>query len=87
MLRIILIYPHVQVDKTTFDGCFSKNFESMCKDVECTFGILKKLWGALSNGFKYHDIKTCKKVFLLLLAKFLLDLMGFKHHWGLSTRH
>jgi hypothetical protein len=33
-----------QVDKSTLEGYFSMSIESVCKDVECTFGIMKKRW-------------------------------------------
>ena len=32
----------------------------MRKDVECTFGILKKRWRVLNNGLMYQDIKVCE---------------------------
>ena len=32
---------------------FSCNLESVRKDIECVFGILKSRWTCLSKGFKY----------------------------------
>jgi hypothetical protein len=66
-----------QVDKSTLEGYFSTNIESVCKDVECTFGITKKRWQILNNGFKYRDINICEKIFIncCCLHNFFLDLM------------
>ncbi len=54
-------------------GYFSSNLESVCKDVECTFGIIKKRWRILNN----RDIGICEKIFVSCrcLHNFLLDLM------------
>jgi hypothetical protein len=58
-------------------GFFSSNIESVRKDVECTFGIIKKRWRILNNGLYYRDIGTCEKIFVTCccLHNFLLDLM------------
>ncbi len=34
-------------------GYFLSNIESVRKDVECTFGIIKKRWQILNNGLNY----------------------------------
>ena len=47
------------------EGYFSSNLESMRKDVECTFGILKKRWKILNDGLLYRDIKICEKIFVM----------------------
>ncbi len=59
------------------EGYFSSNLESVRKDVECTFGILKKRWRVLNNGLMYRDIKVCEKIFVICccLHNFLLDIM------------
>ncbi len=38
--------------------------ESLRKDVECVFGILKGRWASLDKGFEYRDLKTCGHIFL-----------------------
>ena len=43
---------------------FSSNIESVRKDVECVFGILKGRWASLDKGFKYRKVKTCGNIFL-----------------------
>ena len=55
------ICPYESADKTTLEGYFSTNLESVRKDVECTFGILKKRWRILNNGLFYRDIAKCEK--------------------------
>ena len=71
------ICPFTQTSKASLEGYFSSNIKSVRKDVECTFGILKKRWHVLANGFPYHNIKVCEKVFVTccILHNFLLDLM------------
>ena len=51
------ICPYVSVNKSTLEGFFSTNLESVRKDFECTFGILKKRWRILNNGLNYRDIR------------------------------
>jgi hypothetical protein len=34
------------------------------KDVECTFGILKKRWKALEYGIRFDDINVVERVFV-----------------------
>ena len=68
---------------------FLTNQEGVRKDVECTFGILKKRWMVLNNGILFHDINVCNKVFTTCccLHNFLLNLMertlrlGGEVHW------
>jgi hypothetical protein len=71
------ICPYTQVDKSTVEGLFSTNIESVRKDVECTFGIMKKRWQILNNGFKYCNIKICENIFITCccLHNVLVDLM------------
>jgi hypothetical protein len=45
----------------------STNLESIRKDVECTFGILKKRWRILDHGLQYYDMKFCEMVFTVCL--------------------
>ena len=73
----ILISPYANADCASLEGYFSTNLESVRKDVECTFGILKKRWRVLNDGFYYRDINTCEKIFVTCccLNNFLLDLM------------
>ena len=71
------ICPFTRTSVASPEGYFSTNVESVRKDVECTFGILKKRWRVLNDGLYYRDIQTCEKVFITCccLNNFLLDLM------------
>ena len=71
------ICPYERADSSTLEGYFSTNLEGVRKDVECTFGILKKRWRILNNGLEYRDIRVCEKIFVVCccLHNFLLDQM------------
>ena len=51
------------LENSSLQGFFSTNLESVRKDVECTFDILKKRWQVLNNGLHYCDIRTCERIF------------------------
>ena len=51
-----LICPFKHKSNSTQKVCFSSRLESVRKDVECTFGILKKCWRVLDYGFHFRDI-------------------------------
>jgi hypothetical protein len=55
----------------------STNLESMQKDEECTFEIIKKRWQVLHHGFKQCDTLICEKIFVMCycLHNILLDFM------------
>jgi hypothetical protein len=74
------ICPYLHVDKTLMEGYFSTNLESMRKDVECVFGILKKRWKVLNHGFKFHSMAICKKIFFTCccLHYEMLDMMELR---------
>jgi hypothetical protein len=57
-------------------GYFNTNLELIRKDVECTFGILKKRWRILDYGFNYYSMKDCEKIFTVccVLHNMLLEL-------------
>ena len=71
------ICPYLHSDKTTMEGYFSTNLESVRKDVECVFGILKKRWRVLDHGFKFRSLEICEKVFFTCccLHNEMLDMM------------
>lgn len=59
---LICPYPHEHV--ASRKGHFSTNLESVRKDVECTFGILKKRWRILEFfGMHYRKMLKCEKIF------------------------
>ena len=71
------ICPFTRTSISSPEGYFSTNIESVCKDVECTFGIIKKRWRILNNGFYQRDMVICDKIFVTCccLHNFMLDLM------------
>ena len=70
--------PYVGEPISTVEGYFSSNLESVRKDVECVFGILKERWCCLQQGFKYCDIKICQEIFVVccVLHNMMLDEMS-----------
>jgi hypothetical protein len=71
------ICPYSKADNSTLKGYFSTNLESVQKDVECTFGFLKKRWKVLNHGFKHREMGQCEKIFIAccILHNFLLSQM------------
>jgi hypothetical protein len=62
------ICPFTRVSCATVEGYFLSNLEGVCKDVECTFGILKKRWRVLNNGFFHREMEVCSKILLLAVG-------------------
>jgi hypothetical protein len=62
---------------------FSKWIESIRKDVECTFGILKCRFAVLKRGISLHGIEATDKIWLTCCAlhNFLLDEDGLDESW------
>ena len=60
-----------------FQTCYSGNLESVRKDVECVFGILKGRFTSLDNGLKHRDIHVCERIFVAccVLHNMMLDEM------------
>ena len=63
--------------------------ESMRKDVECTFGILKGRWRILKAGIRLHGTEAADKIWLTCCAlhNLLLDHDGLDENWhqGVSS--
>ena len=62
---------------------WSKWVESMRKDVECTFGILKGCWRILKTGIRVEDIEAVDKIWLTCCAlhNWLLDIDVLDEEW------
>lgn len=71
------ICPYMHADKTSMEGYFSTNLESVRKDIECVFGIMKKRWKVLDHGFKFRSMAICEKIFYTCccLHNEMLDMM------------
>ncbi len=61
----VLICPFKHSGCATQKGYFSSTIESVRKDVECTFGILKKRWKILEYGIRFDDIEVVEMVFVV----------------------
>ena len=59
----VLICPFKHSGSATHKGYFSSTLESVRKDVECTFGILKKRWKILEYGICFDTIEVVQRVF------------------------
>lgn len=62
---------------------FSEWLESMRKDVECTFGILKGRFGILRSGIRVRSIKKCDQIWKTCCAlhNMLLFVDGLSEGW------
>ena len=62
---------------------FSEWLESMRKDVECLFGIMKGRFCILRHGFRFHNIVNCDKLWLSCCAlhNMLLEVDGLYKGW------
>jgi hypothetical protein len=68
----------------TFEGMrFSLWLESVRKDVECTFGILKGRFRLLKTGVRVHGVEATDKIWLTCCAlhNFLLKADGLNTQW------
>ena len=62
---------------------FSQWLESLRKDVECAFGILKARWRVLKSGIRLEGIKNCDRIWLTCCAlhNMLLEVDGLCDRW------
>ena len=67
---------------------FSQWLESMRKDVECTFGILKGRWQNLKTGIRVHNTEVSDHIWLTcrVLHNMLLDVDGLSKAWKSGTK-
>jgi hypothetical protein len=70
--------PPFGVTNNVDEICWSKWVESMRKDVECTFGILKGGWRILKAGVRIHGVNSVDYIWLTCCAlhNWLLDIDG-----------
>ncbi|KAI2500765.1 Plant transposon protein [Fragilaria crotonensis] len=67
---------------------FSQWLESLRKDVECTFGILKGRWRILKTGIRLHNTEASDNIWLTCCAlhNMLLDVDGLNKAWKNGVR-
>jgi len=67
----------------TMEIRWSRWVESMRKDVECTFGILKGRWRILKCGVRVHGVDKVDLIWLTCCAlhNWLLDIDGLSNEW------
>ena len=75
--------PPIKTSNSRAEIRFSGWLESLRKDVECTFGILKGRWRILKTGIRIHGTDGPDKVFLTCCALHnkLLDVDGLDKAW------
>lgn len=75
--------PPIKTSTSRAEIRFSAWLESLRKDVECTFGILKGRWRILKSGVRVHGTSTPDKVFLTCCAlhNWLLEVDGLDDNW------
>ena len=68
-----------KIDETRW----SRWVESMHKDVECTFGILKGRWRILKTGIRVYGADKVDEIWLTCCALYywLLDIDGISSQW------
>ena len=73
-------------DASTYETIrFSEWLESMRKNVECTFGIMKMRFSPLRSGIRLWSIKDCDKTWMTCCAlhNMLLFHDGYDQNWNL----
>ncbi len=75
--------PPLGVTNNVAEICWSKWVESMRKDVECTFGILKGRWRILKAGVRIHGVNSVDYIWLTCCAlhNWFLDIDGMNEIW------
>ena len=85
----MVLYSSTCENGVTYDVIrFSEWLESMRKDVECFFGILKGRFKILRYGFRFQKITLCDKLFLTCCAlhNLLLAEDGLDKNWKIGTK-
>ena len=76
--------PPMKNTSTKAQWRFSKWLESMRKDVECTFGIMKGRWRILKTGIRLHGTNKSDEIWKTCCAlhNWLLEVDGLDRRWG-----
>jgi DDE superfamily endonuclease len=75
--------PPMKVTNDQREIRWSQWIESLRKDVECTFGILKGRWRILKTGIRLHGIEVTDEIWMTCCAlhNWLLDIDGLDDKW------
>lgn len=89
-LRWSVTVPPFKVSNKQSEIRWSKWVESMRKDVECTFGIMKGRWRILKTGIRVEGVEAVDKIWLTCCAlhNWLLEVDGLDKAWdgtGIAT--
>jgi hypothetical protein len=76
--------PPLKESNTMAEWRFSKWLESMRKDVECTFGILKGRWRVLKAGIRVHGTEAADNIWKTCCAlhNWLLEIDGIAEDYS-----
>jgi hypothetical protein len=76
--------PPLKATTSRKESRFSEWLESMRKDVECTFGILKECWRILKSGICIHGLNEADMVWKTCcsLHNWLLEVDGLDEQWS-----
>ena len=82
-LRWSVTVPPMKESTSRAEIRFSEWLESLRKDVECAFGILKARWRVLKSGIRLHGILNCDRIWLTCCAlhNMLLEVDGLSEKW------
>ena len=82
-LRWSVTVPPFKISNKQTEIRWSKWVESMRKDVECTFGIMKGRWRILKTGIRVEGVEAVDQVWLTCCAlhNWLLEIDGLDKAW------
>ena len=68
---------------------FSESVKNMCRDSECTFGILKQLWIILKSSDSMHSLDLADTIFkpYYVSHNFLLQADDMDVPWDVSKKY
>ena len=82
-LRWAVTVPPIKISSDQTELRWSQWMESIRKDVECCFGIMKGRWRVLKSGIRLHGVDAADRVWMTCCAlhNWLLEIDGLDEHW------